>query len=174
MFISFLKKFISFRVYGCFVGIQVCAPCVCRAQGGPERALDPLELELQVDVSAWCGFWALSFSSLQWQLVSLPGEGSFQPHPSVSAETLADSVLELWDAHFPWTFLIVSLWFYPTTMFDMGLCLFSPLRRLQTFWVWMSISSLRFEKFLAILSLNKLCPFSLLWYEISVIHTLVS
>lgn len=31
----------------------LCAPCVCNAQGGQKRAVDPLELEFQI-VASYC------------------------------------------------------------------------------------------------------------------------
>lgn len=38
-------------MYGCFVHMYVCVPCVSPNQRGQQRAWDPLELDLQMAVS---------------------------------------------------------------------------------------------------------------------------
>lgn len=38
------------NVYGCFTVTYVCAPCACLVKRGQKRALDPMEVELEMVV----------------------------------------------------------------------------------------------------------------------------
>lgn len=74
------KKYLSIYVYAyvCFACVYTCASHACRAHGGQERVLDPLELESYKAVSHGVKCWDSNPGLLRKQPVLLSAEPALQ------------------------------------------------------------------------------------------------